>query len=26
MAAASIVFRRSNPSYANELLTHARQV
>ncbi|KAJ6426469.1 hypothetical protein OIU84_022130 [Salix udensis] len=25
MAAASIVFRRSNPSYANELLTHARQ-
>lgn len=26
MAAASIVFRRSNPSYANELLTHARQL
>ncbi|KAA8528240.1 hypothetical protein F0562_035509 [Nyssa sinensis] len=26
MAAASIVFRRYNPSYANELLTHARQL
>ncbi|KAJ6341682.1 hypothetical protein OIU78_009771 [Salix suchowensis] len=26
MAAASIVFRRSNPSYANELLAHARQL
>ncbi|KAJ9706167.1 hypothetical protein PVL29_001630 [Vitis rotundifolia] len=26
MAAASIVFRRSNPSYANELLTHAQQL
>uniref|UniRef100_A0A2P2Q363 Endoglucanase n=1 Tax=Rhizophora mucronata TaxID=61149 RepID=A0A2P2Q363_RHIMU len=26
MAAASIVFRRSNPAYANELLTHAHQL
>ncbi|XP_034678882.1 endoglucanase 19-like [Vitis riparia] len=26
MVAASIVFRRSNPSYANELPTHARQL
>jgi hypothetical protein len=26
MAAASIVFRHSNPTYANELLTHAHQV
>lgn len=26
MAAASIVFRRYNPSYANELLAHAYQV
>lgn len=26
MAAASIVFHRSNPAYASELLTHARQV
>ncbi|KAH9625422.1 hypothetical protein KSS87_011908 [Heliosperma pusillum] len=26
MAAASIVFHRHNPSYANELLTHARQL
>ncbi|XAR70183.1 Cellulase [Bertholletia excelsa] len=26
MAAASIVFRHSNPSYANELLTHAQQL
>lgn len=26
MAAASIVFRRSNPAYANELLAHAHQV
>lgn len=26
MAAASIVFSHSNPSYANELLTHAQQV
>lgn len=26
MAAASIVFRRSNPAYANELLGHAHQV
>ncbi|KAK9275636.1 hypothetical protein L1049_022903 [Liquidambar formosana] len=26
MAAASLVFRHSNPAYANELLTHARQL
>jgi len=26
MAAASIVFRRSNPAYSHELLTHAYQV
>ncbi|KAE9445214.1 hypothetical protein C3L33_22888, partial [Rhododendron williamsianum] len=26
MAAASIVFSHSNPSYANELLTHAQQI
>lgn len=26
MAAASIVFRRSNPSYSKELLSHAYQV
>ncbi|KAG0503534.1 hypothetical protein HPP92_003606 [Vanilla planifolia] len=26
MAAASIVFRRSDPSYSNQLLTHARQL
>ncbi|XP_074264981.1 endoglucanase 6-like [Silene latifolia] len=26
MAAASIVFHRNNPSYSNELLTHARQL
>lgn len=26
MAAASIVFRRSNPAYSRELLTHATQV
>ncbi|KAL5727045.1 cellulase [Ranunculus cassubicifolius] len=26
MASASIVFRRFNPSYANELLTHAKQL
>jgi len=26
MAAASIVFRRSNPTYSRELLTHAYQV
>ncbi|KAL6986392.1 Endoglucanase [Sarracenia purpurea var. burkii] len=26
MAAASLVFRQSNPSYANELLTHAQQL
>lgn len=26
MAAASIVFRRSNPAYASELLRHAHQV
>ncbi|KAK9143994.1 hypothetical protein Syun_013394 [Stephania yunnanensis] len=26
MAAASVVFRHSNPSYSNELLTHAKQL
>ena len=26
MASASIVFRRSNPAYSNELLNHAKQV
>lgn len=26
MAAASLVFRHYNPAYANELLSHARQV
>lgn len=26
MAAASIVFKQSNPDYANELLSHAKQV
>jgi endoglucanase len=26
MAAASVVFRRSNPAYANKLITHAQQV
>jgi len=26
MAAASIVFRDSNPAYSNELLSHAKQV
>ncbi|XP_058100374.1 endoglucanase 6-like [Magnolia sinica] len=26
MAAASLVFRQSNPAYANELLTHAKQL
>lgn len=26
MAAASVVFRHYNPGYANELLSHARQV
>lgn len=26
MAAASIAFRRSNPSYSNQLLSHAKQV
>lgn len=26
MASASIVFRSSNPSYSNQLLTHAKQV
>lgn len=26
MAAASVVFRHSNPAYANKLITHAQQV